>query len=85
MKSEIQIQLFDGSFSNAEAADLLTKMIQLKIAFHESKIEFESHEEDIKMRESKIRFLQDQIAALQKELFNLKTQKVRINGAITVS
>lgn len=61
----MNIQLFHGEFSSHDALELITKMIHIKIKYHENKIANNSNEEDIKSRES-------QIKLLQKELFDLR-------------
>lgn len=72
------IQLFDGSFEQQEALDLLTQMVQVKIRYHENKISSLSNEEDIKMRENRIKLL-------QKELFEARTFIEKQPGKITVT
>jgi hypothetical protein len=66
------IQLIQGEFNSNDALDLITKMIHVKIKFHENKISSISHEEDIKNREAKIK-------RLQKDLFDLR-HEVRSNN-----
>lgn len=61
----MEIQLVQGEFSANDALELITKMIQIKIKYHENKISSDSNEEEIKYRESKIK-------RLQKELFDLR-------------
>ena len=61
----MNIQLLQGQFSPQEAIDIITKMVQVKIKFHEDKIHSLSGEEDIKMREKRI-------MQLQKELFEVR-------------
>ena len=61
----MNIQLIQGQFAPQEAIDIITKMIHVKIKFHEEKITSSSSEEDVKMREQRIK-------NLQKELFNLR-------------
>lgn len=61
----MKIQLLNGNFSAKEAIEIITKMIQVKIQFHEQKINEISGEEEIKMRE-------DRIKKLQKELFEAR-------------
>lgn len=61
----MEIQLVQGEFSSQDALELITKMIQIKIKYHENKISSDSNEEEIKYRESKIK-------RLQKELFDLR-------------
>lgn len=52
------IPLISGQFESQEAIDLLTQIIDVKIKFHENKINNDASEEDIKYRESKIIQLQ---------------------------
>ncbi|MFN5183392.1 MAG: hypothetical protein ACK5D5_10270 [Bacteroidota bacterium] len=56
----MNLQLLKGHFSQAEALDILTQLIHVKIKFHENKIEKSHNEEDIKMREGRIKQLQQQ-------------------------
>jgi hypothetical protein len=63
----MQLELLKGSFSRIEALELLTRMIEVKIQFHESKIERSHQEEDIKMRENRIK-------ELQRDFFEVKRQ-----------
>ena len=65
MSKTMNIQLISGEFGVADALDIITQMIQIKIKYHEGKIDRDSSEEDIKHRESKIK-------QLQKELFQLR-------------
>ena len=59
------IQLIDGKFSTGEAVEMLTRMIQVKIHYHESKIAAHNNEEDIKYRETKIKSLQKELSGLK--------------------
>ena len=54
----MQLQLLEGTFTNEEALDIINQMLQVKIKFHENKIEKSHNEEDIKMRERSIKQLQ---------------------------
>ena len=64
----MEIQLIQGQFDKTDAKDLITKMIYIKIKYHENKIDHSSNEEDIKMRETRIRQLQKDLHNLRKEL-----------------
>lgn len=57
----MNIQLIQGQFSAQDAIDIITQMINVKIKFHESKINNAHNEEDIKMRERRIKQLQQQL------------------------
>ena len=54
----MNLQLIQGQFSSMDAVDLITQMVNVKIKFHESKINNAHNEEDIKMREQRIKQLQ---------------------------
>ena len=54
----MNLQLIQGQFSAGDAIDILTKMVEVKIKFHEAKILSQLNEEDIKMRENRIKQLQ---------------------------
>jgi hypothetical protein len=79
----VEIQLIQGSFSNTEATELLTRLLQMKIAFHEEKIALSSSPEDIRMRESRIRFLKAQIPEVQRAMAD-RGQVVRMKGTIEI-
>ncbi len=61
----MKIQLLRGQFTSKDALDIITKMIHVKIKYHEEKIKNEDQEETIKMRENRI-------IKLQKELYELR-------------
>ena len=61
----MEIQLIDGQYTSADALELLTQIIHVKIKFHENKISGKSTEEDVKARERRIK-------QLQKDLFELR-------------
>ncbi|MCY7421407.1 MAG: hypothetical protein LH478_06640 [Chitinophagaceae bacterium] len=62
------IQLIQGQFNATDALALITQMIQIKIKFHENKINGESNEDDIKSRESKIKRLQKNLHEIRQEI-----------------
>lgn len=71
------IPLIQGQFSRQEALELITKLIAVKIRFHEDKIRNSSQEEDIKMRESRIK-------QLQKELYELRRSWDQEKGQVSL-
>lgn len=77
----MNIQLIDGQFSSAEAAGLVSEFIQVKIKFHEQRINDSENAEDIKMRESKIKQLQNQLHEFRKLALETK-RHVKLNGTI---
>lgn len=64
----MNIELLKGEFSAVEAVEIIARMIEVKIEFHESKIERSDNEEDIKMRERRIKQLQNELYELKKSL-----------------
>lgn len=62
----MKIQLIQGKFSKNEALSIGAKMIEVKINFHEQKINTSDNEEDIKMRENRIKLLQNQLSEFRK-------------------
>ncbi len=73
----MDINILQGNFSAGDAEELITKMIDIKIKYHENKVGLsEDHTEDIKMREKRI-------IQLQKDLYEarqyIRHQKGSIN------
>lgn len=61
----MKIQLIRGSYTRQEALELMLKLMDVKIKFHEGKIQSHHSEEDVKMRESRIKELQHDIDKLK--------------------
>ena len=61
-------QLINGHFSPKEAIDMLTKMTQVKISYHEKQINDSDHEEDIKTREKRIKDLQRNLQEARQQI-----------------
>lgn len=64
----MEVKLVSGSFEQREALDLITRLIDVKIRFHEERIRKSDQEEDIKQRESKIIRLQQDLYTIRQEL-----------------
>lgn len=64
----MNIELIKGAFSQQDACELILKMIDAKIKFHERKIDCATNEEDIKMRESRIKQLQKEVYEIRKSI-----------------
>lgn len=77
------IQLLEGEFNANDAVELITKMIEVKIKFHESKISKSQQEEDIKSRENKIKALQNSLCDARTFL-NSKNDSVNINSSLKI-
>jgi len=80
---DMTLQLIKGQFDSKDALILITKMIDAKIRFHESRINNLCGEEDVKMRENKIKALQKDLFEARKLIENC--QSVNIASKIMVS
>lgn len=79
----MKIQLIDGGFTKADAIEILTKMINVKIAYHENHIAKTDMEEDIKWRESKIKRLQNQLIEIR-SIAHSSIDTCKINAEIKI-
>lgn len=68
----MDIQLIQGQFNAQDAIDILTQLLEVKIKFHENKINNDLSEEATKMREKRIK-------NLQTDLQNIR-QYIKENG-----
>lgn len=80
----MDIQLIQGEFSSKDALALITKMIHVKIKYHEDKISDKTSEEDIKYRESKIKGLQKELFELRETLIS-NDRNFNINSIIKIN
>ena len=80
----MKIQLLQGNFSNSESLEILIKLIQVKIQFHEQKITKASSEEEIKMREGRIKRLQDELAEARNVIETSNTN-INLNCEININ
>lgn len=77
------IQLLEGEFSATDGLELIAKMIEVKIKFHESKISKSQQEEDIKSRENKIKALQNSLYDARIYLSS-KNDSIKINSSLNI-
>lgn len=80
----MKIQLLQGNFNVAESIEILTKLVQVKIQFHEQKITKASSEEEIKMRERRIKRLQDELAEARNTI-EKENMTVNLNCEININ
>jgi hypothetical protein len=82
----MEIQLISGTFTVAEAEELLTAIFKTKIAFHESKIRtIHESEEDIKHAENKIKKLEQTLRDAVKNLKEKGQTHTSLNAQIEVN
>lgn len=79
----MNVQLIQGEFNTNDALELITQMVQIKIKYHENKINSQSSEEDIKTRETKIKRLQKELYELR-ESINSKNKRVKVEAQIHI-
>lgn len=77
----MNIELINGQFNINDAIELITKMIQLKVKYHENKIDNSTSEEDIKFREAKIKNLQNQLFEFRKSI-EAYPDKISLNAVV---
>lgn len=79
----MHIQLIQGEFGVSDAFGIINELIEIKIRYHENKIQKLSNEEDIKAREEKIKRLQKDRFELRKELLG-KTGTIQVESVINI-
>jgi len=79
----MDIQLLQGEFSSKDALDLITKMLHVKIKYHEDKIVKNDDEDDIKYRETKIKRLQKELYELRND-FEKRRGKIELDATIKI-
>jgi hypothetical protein len=62
----MKVQLLKGSFNPKELEKILAELINVKIKYHESKINSSDEEETMKMRENRIIKLQNELSEIRK-------------------
>jgi CO dehydrogenase/acetyl-CoA synthase epsilon subunit len=76
----MKLELINGQFSGEEIFEIVSKMINVKIKFHEQKISTSDAEEDIKLREKKIKSLQDKLQEIR--LFLKDKSQIYLDGQL---
>lgn len=77
------IQLISGEFPSTDAVGLICEMIEVKIKYHEQKIDSIMNEEDIKNRERKIKSLHQTLADVKKYAEGIPG-KVSMESQVTI-
>ncbi len=80
----MELQLIKGHFKAQDAVEIITRMIDVKIKYHEGKITSESTMEDIKMRERRIKQLQKELFEVRQYIDN-KDGKISLNSIINIT
>lgn len=80
----MKMQLIKGTFEKNDAIEILNRLVQIKIHYHENKIEKSDNEEDIKMREQRIKELHHEISKIN-ALHHKEEQYIDIEGFILIN
>jgi hypothetical protein len=64
----MEFNLINGTYSRLEALEILSRMVQVKIEFHEDHILHTTDEEDRKMREQRIKELHSDLLRIRKKI-----------------
>lgn len=80
----MDLQLINGEFNSHDAIELIAQMVNIKIKYHENKINNCVNEEDIKTREAKIKRLQHEFFEFKKNITS-KTNSVIIEAIVKTS
>ena len=83
---KMELQLIKGRFEIEEAINLITKLVETKIKYLESKINNQgfNSEEDIKRREKRIIELQNELKQVR-DNFLLLSSGIELNASITIN
>ncbi len=78
----MELSLIQGRFRRQDAIDILTRMVHVKINFHESRIQESSNEDDIKFRESKIKQLQRELYDCVQQIRKDESDWIELSAAV---
>lgn len=78
----MELSLIQGRFRRQDAIDILTRMVHVKISFHESRIQESSNEDDIKFRESKIKQLQRELYDCVQQIRKNESDWIELSAAV---
>lgn len=82
----MELSLISGRFTKKDATEILNDIFQVKIAFHEKKIQSsEMNEEDIAHAESRIRELQHTLSRIHQRIRNNPDDLVDVHAHIDIS
>ena len=79
----MNLSILNGHFNKQDAIALLTQMVHVKIAYHESSITKTSMIEDIKMHEKRIKQLQNELHEVRNAI-NALEGNIGLKGLIEI-
>lgn len=77
----MHFKLINGIYTREEAYEILSRMIEVKLSFHESKLAELTDEEDIKARQKRIETLRNDLEELATK-FNMSDEMVSISATV---
>lgn len=81
----MNIELINGTYPPNEGLDLILKMIDVKIRYHEQKIDLLDNEEDMKMREQRIKQLQNEATRIRAQFKTSPKSPLKMSASIQLS
>jgi len=81
----MNIELIKGTYPINEGLDLILKMIEVKIRYHEQKIDLLDNEEDMKMREQRIKQLQNDAMRIRTQFKTSAESALKMSASIQLS
>jgi hypothetical protein len=80
----MNLQIIKGSFETSDTIELLIQLVNVKIKYHEDKIDGTRNEEDIKQRENRIKQLQSELAHIKNYLAQ-NSNKISLNCNVEIN
>lgn len=81
----MKLQLINGHFSPQDALDILTKLTQVKVGYHELQIKASDNEEDVKAREKRIKTLQHNLQQARQTIAESGQRRISLQADITIT
>ena len=79
----MEINLINGSFTRNDAMHLINQLMNVKLEFHEDKINMHENLDDIKSREKRIIQIQNQLRACKEALLSVNGDVI-LKGEIKI-
>lgn len=80
----MNLQIIKGSFETSDTIELMIQLVNVKIKYHEDKIDATNNEEDIKQRENRIKELQKELAHIKNYLAQ-QGDKISVNCNVEIN
>lgn len=81
----MKLHLIDGHFSPQDALEIMTKMTEIKVRYHEHQIQTSDSEEDVKARENRIKTLQRNLQEARQYVAKEGQRKVSLQADLVLT